>query len=60
MAQHGIDVARNRGPVLDAGEAVAAEICRDGVVGGRAALVDLAQQADGGFDPGPRRHSSCR
>jgi len=46
LAQHGIDMLGDGAAVLRAGEAVAAEIIGDDVVGGRAALLDFAEQPD--------------
>ncbi len=54
MAQHGIDMLGDRRPVLDAGEAMAAEISGDDVVGRTPALVDLLQEADRRLDAGAR------
>jgi hypothetical protein len=57
-AQHGIDVLRDGGAVLGAGEAVAAEIVGDEIVGRRAPRLDLLQQGDRGLDAGPGGHGS--
>ena len=51
-AQHGIDVLGDRAAVARAGEAVAAEIVGDDVVGRGAALLDLVQQPDRRLDAG--------
>ncbi len=46
MAQHRVDMARDRAAVARAREAVAAEIIGDDVVGGRASVVDVVEELD--------------
>src|SRR6185437_7504372 len=55
-AQHGIDVLRDRGAILGAGEAVAAKIFGNEIVGRRAPFVDALQQADRRLDAGAGGH----
>src|SRR6185312_5196024 len=57
VAQHGIDMLRDRSAVLHAGEAVTAVILRHGVIGRRATSVDRVEKLDGGFDAGARGQS---
>ncbi len=55
-AQHAIDVLRDGGAILHAGEAMAAEILGDEVVGRRAFRADRIEESDRGFDSCARRH----